>query len=142
MIKKISIGLVVLALSTSCVSKKIYNDLESKYTNSRKENRKLADENAELLRAKNQLELYRDGLTADLSKAKAELNKWKADYEVAQNKLKVLQDSYTALEKNSGDALQSNMKKNRDLLEQLDEKAKALALEQERLSKSAQRQTV
>ena len=139
MIKKISIGLVIMALSTSCVSKKIYNDLESKYTDSRKENRKLADENAELLRAKNQLELYRDGLTADLSKAKAELNKWKADYEVAQNKLKVLQDSYTALEKNSGDALQSNMKKNRDLLEQLDEKAKALALEQERLSKSAQR---
>ena len=61
MIKKISIGLVVLALSTSCVSKKIYNDLESKYTNSRKENRKLADENAELLRAKNQLELYQRG---------------------------------------------------------------------------------
>lgn len=142
MIKKISIGLVIMALSTSCVSKKIYNDLESKYTDSRKENRKLADENAELLRAKNQLELYRDGLTADLSKAKAEMNKWKADYAAAQDKLKVLQDSYTALEKNSGDALQSNMKKNRDLLEQLDEKGKALALEQERLSKSAQRQTV
>ena len=139
MIKKISIGLVIMALSTSCVSKKIYNDLESKYTDSRKENRKLADENAELLRAKNQLELYRDGLTADLSKAKAEMNKWKADYAAAQDKLKVLQDSYTALEKNSGDALQSNMKKNRDLLEQLDEKGKALALEQERLSKSAQR---
>jgi chemotaxis protein MotB len=74
-----------------------------------------------------------------LSKSKAELDKLKADYAAAQNKFKVLQDSYAALEKNSGDALQSNMKKNRDLLDQLDEKGKALALEQERLSKSAQR---
>lgn len=139
MIKKVSIGLVVLALSTSCVSKKIYNDLESKYTDSKKENRSLADENADLLKTKNQLELDRDGLKTDLSKSKSELDKLKADYAAAQNKFKVLQDSYAALEKNSGDALQSNMKKNRDLLEQLDEKGKALAIEQERLSKSAQR---
>jgi len=139
MIKRVSIGLLVLALSTSCVSKKIYNDLESKYADSKKENRSLADENADLLKAKNQLELDRDGLKTDLSKSKTELNKLKADYAAAQNKFKVLQDSYVALEKNSGDALQSNMKKNRDLLEQLDEKGKALAFEQERLSKSAQR---
>jgi len=139
MIKRVSIGLLVLALSTSCVSKKIYNDLESKYADSKKENRSLADENADLLKAKNQLELDRDGLKTDLSKSKAELDKLKADYAAAQNKFKVLQDSYLALEKNSGDALQSNMKKNRDLLEQLDEKGKALAFEQERLSKSAQR---
>ena len=139
MIKRVSIGLLVLALSTSCVSKKIYNDLESKYADSKKENRSLADENADLLKAKNQLELDSDGLKNDLSKSKAELDKLKADYAAAQNKFKVLQDSYAALEKNSGDALQSNMKKNRDLLEQLDEKGKALALEQERLSKSAQR---
>ncbi|OAB28689.1 chemotaxis protein MotB [Flavobacterium fryxellicola] len=139
MIKRISIGLVVVALSTSCVSKKIYNDLESKYAESKKENRGLADENADLLKSKNQLELDRDGLKTNLSRSKSELDKLKAEYAAAQNKFKVLQDSYVALEKNSGDALQSNMKKNRDLLEQLDEKGKALALEQERLSKSAQR---
>jgi chemotaxis protein MotB len=44
-----------------------------------------------------------------------------------------LQSSYNALE-NSDDALQSNMKKI-ELLDQLDEKGKALALEQERLGK-------
>lgn len=139
MIKRVSIALLILSLSTSCVSKKIYNDLENKYADSKKENRSLADENADLLKAKNQLELDRDGLKNDLGKSKAELDKLKADYTAAQNKFKVLQDSYAALEKNSGDALQSNMKKNRDLLEQLDEKGKALALEQDRLSKSAQR---
>jgi chemotaxis protein MotB len=139
MIKKVSIGLLVLALSTSCVSKKIYNDLENKYTDSKKENRRLTDENEDLLKAKNQLELDRSALTSDLSKSKSELEKLKADYAAAQNKFKVLQDSYAALEKNSSDALQNNMKKNRDLLDQLDEKGKALALEQERLNKSAQR---
>ena len=139
MIKKLSIGLLAVVLSTSCVSKKIYNDLETKFADLKKENRSISDENADLLKAKNQLELYRDGLTSDLSKSKAELNKLKVDYAAAQDKFKVLQDSYDALEKNSSDALQSNMKKNRDLLGQLDEKAKALAQEQERLNKNAQR---
>jgi chemotaxis protein MotB len=139
MIKRVSIGLLIMALSTSCVSKKIYNDLESKLTDSKKENRRLTDENEDLLKSKNQLELDRDGLKTDLSKSKSEMDKLKADYAAAQNRFKVLQDSYTALEKNSSDALQNNMKKNRDLLEQLDEKGKALALEQDRLNKSAQR---
>ena len=139
MIKKISIGLLLVALSTSCVSKKIYNDLENKFADLKKENRGITDENADLSKAKNQLELDRDGLKTDLGKANAELSKLKADYAAAQNKFKVLEDSYTALEKNSSDALQSNMKKNRDLLEQLDERGKALALEQDRLSKNAQR---
>ena len=139
MIKKISIGLLLVALSTSCVSKKIYNDLENKFADLKKENRGITDENADLSKAKNQLELDRDGLKTDLGKANAELSKLRADYAAAQNKFKVLEDSYTALEKNSSDALQSNMKKNRDLLEQLDERGKALALEQDRLSKNAQR---
>ncbi|MBB1193265.1 cell envelope biogenesis protein OmpA [Flavobacterium sp. SOK18b] len=139
MIKKISIGLLVLALSTSCVSKKIYNDLESKFTDLKKENRTLADENATLSQAKNQLEIDRDALKADLDKSTVALARAAADLEANKNKYKMLQDSYSALEKNSGDALQSNMKKNRDLLDQLDEKGRALTLEQERLSKSAQR---
>jgi len=139
MIKKISIGLLVVALSTSCVSKKIYNDLESKYTDLKKENRSLADDNTALVKAKNQLELDRDGLKMDVSNAAAALAKAKAEYAAAQAQFKALQSSYNALEKNSDEALQSNMKKNRELLDQLDEKGKALALEQERLSKSAQR---
>lgn len=139
MIKKVSIGLLVLALSTSCVSKKIYNDLENKFADLKKENRSLADENSNLQQGKNKAELERDGLKSDLDKNKADLAKLKAEYAAAQEQFKALQDSYAALEKNSSDALQSNLKKNRDLLSQLDEKGKALVLEQDRLSKSAQR---
>ena len=47
MIKKISIGMLALALSTSCVSKKIYYDLENKFADLKKENRAISDENAE-----------------------------------------------------------------------------------------------
>jgi chemotaxis protein MotB len=139
MIKRVSIGLLILALSTSCVSKKIYNDLESKFADLKKENRNISDQNAELLKAKNQLELDSSALKSALEKANSDYAKLKSDYEASLNKFNVLQDSYTALEKNSSDALQSNMKKNRELLDQLDDKAQALALEQERLNKSAQR---
>ena len=139
MIKRISLGLLIMALSTSCVSKKIYNDLENKFTDLKKENRSLSDQNADLSKAKNQLELDRDALKTDLSKVKSERDKWLADYGALSNKMDLLQESYKALEKNSNEALQANMSKNRDLLAQLDAKGKALAIEQERLNKSAQR---
>lgn len=139
MIKKISIGLLVLALSTSCVSKKIYTDLENKYNDLKKENGNLSDENESLLKAKNQLELDRDALKNELIKIKSERDKLTADQNALNEKIARLQESYNALEKNSNDALQSNMKKNRDLLAELEAKQKALSIEQERLSKSAQR---
>lgn len=139
MIKRLSIGLLVLALSTSCVSKKIFNDLETKFADLKKENRAIADQNTELQNAKNQLELDRDGLTKDLNSAKADLAKQKADLAAEQKKYKVLQDSYNALEKNSNDALESNMAKNRELLAQLEAKSKKLAEEQARLDKTASR---
>ncbi|PRZ26139.1 OmpA/MotB family protein [Flavobacterium granuli] len=139
MIKRISLGLLIAMMTTSCVSKKIYNDLENKFADLKKENRSISDENTELLKAKNQLELERETLKVDLNKVKSERDKLLADYDALQNKMNVLQESYKALEKNSNEALQANMNKNRDLLAQLDAKGKALAIEQERLSKNAQR---
>lgn len=135
MIKRISLGLLMVALSTSCVSKKIYNDLENKFADLKKENRNLADTNESLTKAKNQLELDGAALKAELDKTKAERDKLLADYAAADKSLKTLQASYKALEKNSDDALQSNMDKNRQLLAQLEAKEKSLAAEQERLDK-------
>lgn len=137
--KRVSIGLLVLTLSTSCVSKKIYTDLENKYADLKKESRTLADENEALAKAKNQLELDGIALKTELDKTKTDLSKLKAEHEVNWNKYKALQDSYTALEKNSNESLQSNMKKNRELLDELDQKSKDLAVEQDRLNKSGQR---
>ncbi len=139
MIKKISLGLLIIALSTSCVSKKIYTDLESKYADLKKENRSLSDENDDLLKAKSQLELDRDAQNKELEKIKSEREKLQADYAALNKKMDVLQDSYTALEKNSNEALKANLAKNRELLEQLEAKGKALASEQERLDASGKR---
>lgn len=135
MIKRVSMALLVLALSTSCVSKKVYNDLENKLANQKKENRKIADENEELLKAKNKLELDQSALQKEYDKLKAERDKLLADYTASSNNLKNLQTSYSALEKNSDDALKTNMDKNRELLAKLEAKEKALAAEQERLNK-------
>lgn len=139
MIKKISLGLLILVLSTSCVSKKIYTDLQNKYDDLKKENTSISDENADLLKTKNQLELEREGLKSDVSKLKSDRDKLQAEYAAANKKLELLNASYGALEKNSNESLKANMAKNRELLDQLDAKEKALALEQEKLNKNAQR---
>jgi len=135
MIKKIVLGIAALTLMSSCVSKKIYNDLENKYTDLKKENRSLADEVDELHKANAEFDSVNKSLTAELTKLKADRDKLQADCAATTNNLKALQESYAALEKNSNDALASNMNKNRELLAQLEAKEKAMAAEQDRLNK-------
>ncbi len=136
MIKKVSFGLLAIALTTSsCVSKKIYADLENKFANLKKERNALADQNDSLKVANTKFLADNGSLKSELDKATAERNKLATDYAAASNNLKALQNSYDALEKNSDTALKANMEKNRDLLEQLEAKEKALAAEKNRLSK-------
>ena len=135
MIKKISIGFVVLALTASCVSKKVYTDLENKYADLKKENRKLLDDGEDCTKSKNDLDLANTSLKSELDKTKLERDKLLADYTASDKTLKTLQASYKALEKNSDEALETNMNKNRELLAQLEAKQKALAAEQDRLNK-------
>jgi chemotaxis protein MotB len=134
-LKQVSAVLLALALTTSCVSKKVYTDLEAKYADLKKENRQMADENTALTKEKNKLDLQTKDLQAQLDKIKAERDKLAADYSATKGNLDNLKSSYGTLEKNSGEALDSNMKKNRELLAQLEAKEKALAAEQERLNK-------
>ena len=135
MIKRISFGLLALALTTSCVSKKIYADLETKFASLKKERNSLADQNDSLKIAGKQLVLDNASLKSELDKLKAERDKLATDYAASSNNLKNLQASYNALEKNSDEALKANMDKNRDLLSQLEAKEKALASEKDRLNK-------
>lgn len=135
MIRKIALACVVLSLTTSCVSKKIYQDLENKYADLKKEHNALSDENTTLKTDKNQLETDKNKLQTELDKVKAERDKLAADYAATKKNLDNLKASYAALEKDSNDALDANIKKNRELLAQLEAKEKALAAEQERLNK-------
>jgi chemotaxis protein MotB len=134
MIKKISIGLVLIALSSSCVSKKVFNELETKFADLKKENRKTQDLYDSISKFKSQLDIEYSNLKKDYEKTKAERDKLAIDFASADKNLKTLQASYNALEKNSDESLKENMAKNRELLAQLEAKEKALAAEKERLN--------
>ena len=135
MIRKIALACVVLSLTTSCVSKKIYQDLENKYADLKKEHNALSDENTTLKTDKNQLEADKSKLQSELDKTKAERDKLAADYAATKKSLDNLKASYAALEKDSNDALEANINKNRQLLAELEAKQKALSAEQDRLNK-------
>ena len=135
MIRKIALACVVLSLTTSCVSKKIYQDLENKYADLKKEHNALSDENTTLKTDKNQLELDKNSLQTELDKVKSERDKLAADYAATKKNLDNLKASYAALEKDSNDALEANINKNRQLLADLEAKQKALTAEQDRLNK-------
>jgi chemotaxis protein MotB len=133
MLKKLSILALTLVLTTSCVSKKIYTDLESKYANLKKENRKLADTNKDLETTLNRAKNDLAKLKQDYENTIAQRNKYQSDYDATQTNLDNLKASYDALEKNSSASIAANSKKNRELLAQLEAKEQALAAENARL---------
>jgi chemotaxis protein MotB len=135
MIKKLSLIALTLVLTTSCVSKKIYTDLEDKYANLKKENRKLSDGNRDLKTALNQAENDLARLQQDYDKTLDQRNQLQSDYDATKSNLDNLKASYDALEKNSSASIAENSKKNRELLAQLEAKEQALAAENARLEK-------
>ncbi|MFI1744992.1 OmpA family protein [Thalassobellus sediminis] len=135
MIKKISLLALSITLLASCVSPKVYKELESKYNNLKKENRKLSDDNESLLSAKTAAENELKQLKSAYDEALAERDKLQADYNATKSNLDNLKASYDALEKNSSKAIAANSQKNRELLAQLEAKEQALAAENARLEK-------
>ncbi|WP_405575163.1 OmpA family protein [Winogradskyella sp. Asnod2-B02-A] len=134
MIKKLSILALTITLFTSCVSKKIYTDLEDKYANLKKENRSLTDEMAELSKEKTKVSNDLNELESAYEAAVSERDKLQADYAASKNNLETLKASYKALEENSSASIAKNAQKNRELLAQLEAKEQALAAENERLN--------
>ncbi len=133
MIKKLSLIALTFVLTNSCVSKKIYEDLESKYANLKQENRRLSDANRDLETALNQAQNDLAKLQKDYDATLAQRNKLQSDYDATKANLDNLKASYDALEKNSSAAIAENVKKNRELLAQLEAKEQALAAENARL---------
>ena len=135
MIKKILFTTVTLIFITSCVSPKVYKDLEGKYATLKKVNRQLSDKNETLLNAKNKAEKELAQLQKDYDKTVAMRDKLQSDYNALKSSHDNLTASYDALEKNSSEAIAENIQKNRELLAQLEAKEQALATENARLKK-------
>ena len=133
MLKKLFLIVLSLTLATSCVSKKIYTDLENKYADLKKENMQLSDDNASLSEALNKAQNDLAKLQKDYENTVAERDRLQSDYDATKTNLDNLKASYDALEKNSSSAIAENSKKNRELLAQLEAKEQALAAENARL---------
>jgi chemotaxis protein MotB len=125
-----ALAIITLTFS-SCVSSKVFEDLKADYDALKAENAALM---AQLDNRTGNTDQYTlQNLRRDFERLQAERDQLALDYAATQNHLKRLQDSYDALEANSSENLTSNLALNRDLLAQLDEKEKALAIEQARL---------
>jgi len=131
--KVISLILLTLVCS-SCVSKKVYTELEDRYANLKKENRTLNDELETLTGVHNALKNDFETLQRNYEDAVKEREQLKGDLAAAQSNLSTLKASYEALEKNSSAAIAENVQKNRELLAQLEAKEQALAAESDRLN--------
>ncbi|MFK2818829.1 OmpA family protein [Flavobacteriaceae sp. LMIT009] len=135
MIKKISLIALTLVVVTSCVSPKVYKELEDKYANLKKEHRQLSDDHDALQQAKTKLENSLSDLQQQYDETVAKRDQLQSDYNALKSNYDNLTASYDALEKNSSAAIADNVKKNRELLAQLEAKEQALAAENARLQK-------
>ena len=135
MLKKFIFIAIPMVLMTSCVSKKIYTDLENRYAELKKENRGLADEKNALTKSLATAHNELATLQKNYDSAIAKRDQLQQDYDATKTNLDNLQKSYEALEQNSSTAIAENAKKNRELLAQLEAKEQALAAENVRLQK-------
>ncbi|WP_026302715.1 OmpA family protein [Psychroflexus tropicus] len=126
------IGFLTLNLM-GCVSQKRFLELEEDYNSLQRVNqqleRKLEEANAERVKIEDDLAYARDRIEI----LKTQRDELLADLDRTKNTLDNLQQSYNALEQNSSQALAENSKQNRELLQTLEDKEKALAKEQTRL---------
>ncbi|NJX15310.1 OmpA/MotB family protein [Tamlana crocina] len=135
MIKKTLLAALSLVLLASCVSPKVYKDLEAKYADLKQENKNLARENYKLSKANTAAENELKQLKAAYDEAVAQRDNLQAEYNATKASLDNLKSSYEALEKNSSRAIAENSQKNRELLAQLEAKEQALEAENNRLEK-------
>ncbi|NNC49933.1 MAG: OmpA family protein [Flaviramulus sp.] len=126
---------LTLVMFVSCVSPKVYKDLEAKYADLKQENRKLSTDNEALLRAKTAAENELKQIHMAYDEAVEQRDKLQADYNAIKSNYDNLKSSYNALEENSSAAIAANSQKNRELLAQLEAKEQALAAENARLAK-------
>jgi len=135
MLRKIIVLFVISIALNSCVSKKLYQELDTKYSKLQDLNRTVIKEKDNLLASKKQLEEALEKLEithAELSTQKEILDD---EYVSLQNKYNNLDESYELLSAQSSKKLAVQSKKNKELLTQLEEKEKKLATESNRLEK-------
>ena len=111
---------------TSCVSSKMFNEIEGNYAQLKVDHSILEKDNSELIVRYDSLRYHYGELMSQYEKMEMELDSSKKSFET-------LQDSYTALEKNSNAELQESIEQNRGLLDQIQLKESELLEERSEL---------
>lgn len=122
-------------LLTSCVSSKVYKDLEGRYATLEQENSRLSSDLEDVTARNTRNEQDLDKLRKEHEAAVAERDRLRTELAATKNNLEKLRSSYDALEANSSSALAENSRRNRELLAQLESREKALNEERSRLEK-------
>ena len=135
MLKRFLILTFLITTATSCVSSKIYKELEGKYTTLKNEYDSLSSDNEGVLDDKNTLENQLRQLQDAYDTTLSNRNTLQQELAALQEKLDALNESYSALEQNSSKEIADNVQKNRELLAELEAKKLALAVENDRLLK-------
>ena len=118
--------LLILSLFTSCVSSKIFNEIESRYATLKGENTSLETAHKQLIKNYDSLRYHYGELVGQYEKQSQLLA-------TTSGTLATLKDAYVALEQNSNEALQASIEKNRGLLEEIQIKEGELLSERTRL---------
>jgi len=131
MLNKFFLGASLLILTASCVSSQIYDDLKNK-------NESLQSENESLMSQIDGMEGKGDvysiaNLRKEIDRLNSEKSRLAMDLKAAESNYERVKESYEALEANSDSVLAENLERNRNLLTQLEEKERALAIEETRL---------
>ncbi len=117
----------------SCVSKKIYQELETKFNKLRTSNGLLIKENEDLLASKKVLEADLETLSKEYELLNTQKGILENEYTLLKNKYNNLDETYKVLTTQSSQKLAEQAQKNQDLLALLEEKEEKLLLESTRL---------
>ena len=126
--------LAMMIVLPSCVSKKLYEDLEFKYDRLLNSNSELVENNESLVAQRNALKMDLKKLTKDIELLNDKKANVENEYLSAKARLDQLIASYDALESESAAELTVKANTIRDLISALEEKEKALGAKQDQLA--------
>ncbi len=136
--KKILLLIAIAILTQSCVSKKLYQELETKYNKLKNRNQDLVGENDDLFAAKKHLEDENTNLKKSVDSLKNAKQNLLDDVTALAERKKQLEKDFAELSQSSNTQLDAKAKEILQLSQALNEKENALIAEKARLEKLQQ----
>lgn len=113
MLKRFIFLSVITLTTTSCVSSKLYKELEGKYNTLKSDYDELSGNNDLEILQKKELEQQLNTLQASFDEVQSERNQLAQEVDALRKKYDNLDAAYTALEQNSSKSIEENAQKNK-----------------------------